>query len=256
VAAKSLSIVLAVYNGEQTLQHALDSIAIQKTDEVEVLVIDGNSTDGTVDVVRRNESIVDRWISEPDTGIYNAWNKGLATATGQWIGFVGADDWYAPGGLAAYLKAVREAAPEVEFLSSRVDYHALGGPSEVIGREWRWPDFQRQMTVAHVGALHRRKLYERLGLYDESYRICGDYELLLRAKGSLRAGFLPEVTAHMGGGGCSNNMLEKVFEETRRAKHESGGRSALRCRVERDWDHFRARVKRALGAWSSAEPAR
>lgn len=245
---KKLSIVIAVFNGAATLQAALDSIRREKTPEIELVVVDGQSTDATVAIVERNADLVDRWISERDDGIYSAWNKGLALASGDWIAFVGADDWYAPGGLTACLEAVRRARPDTEFLSSRVRYHALFGAPFEIGRAWDWQAFQRHMTVAHVGAMHHRSLYARVGRYDERYRICGDYELLLRARDTLRAEFFPVLTAEMGGGGVSNNQLRRTYDESSRAKHEAGGRPAWRCRVERGWDFFRARVKRRLGA--------
>lgn len=243
---KSISIIVAVFNGEGTIQKTLDSIRSQKADDVELIIIDGNSTDATRDIVSRNLDIVDHFVSEPDTGIYNAWNKGLAIAKGDWFAFIGADDWYAEGALAAYRRAVASTRPGTELISSRVRYHALYGDPRLIGRCWSWPAFQRHMTIAHVGALHHRALYARLGKYDESYKICADYELLLRARGTLRAEFIDFVTANMGGGGVSNNQLHRTYAENARARASSGGRSRMLTEIERRWDFFRAKLKRRI----------
>ena len=88
-----ISVVIAVYNGKATLQQCLDSVTQQTYSHVELIVIDGGSTDGTVDLIRANAQKIAYWISEPDRGIYNAWNKALAQAKGDWICFLGADDY-------------------------------------------------------------------------------------------------------------------------------------------------------------------
>ena len=241
-----LTVVVAVYNGEATIGKALDSIRAQKDARIELVVIDGNSSDRTRLIVEAAGDLVDQFVSEPDTGIYNAWNKGLALARGEWISFLGADDVFTEGALAAYLAAAADADDAVDLISSRVRYHPNFGEPFVIGREWKWHEFRRHMTIAHVGALHRRGLYARLGAYDERYRICGDYELLLRARDTLEPLFIPALTVEMGGDGVSNNQLLRTFAETCRAKWESGGRSRVMCEAERHWDYFRAKVKRAL----------
>lgn len=241
-----LSIITVVFNGAATIQRAIDSVLAHDSPEVEYIIIDGASTDGTVDIIERNRSRLAHFVSEPDGGIYPAWNKGLRAARGRWIAFLGADDWYVQGGIAAYLDAIARAGERTELISSRVRYHAAFSAPFEIGKCWAWPAFQRHMTVAHVGAVHRKSLFDRLGTFDESYRICGDYELLLRARNSLIAEFFPLVTAEMSGGGVSNNQLQRTYDESCRAKHEAGGRPLWRCKSERAWDHFRARVKRRL----------
>jgi glycosyltransferase involved in cell wall biosynthesis len=216
--------------------------------DIELVVVDGVSTDGTQDIVRSAGSLVSCFICEPDTGIYNAWNKGLKVASGEWIMFIGADDWFTPGALGVFRNATAHAAVDTEFISSRVRYHALYGEPFLIGKRWSWPAFQRHMTIAHVGALHRRSLFARLGVYDENFRICGDYELLLRARETLRAEFIDVVTAEMGGAGVSNNQLARTYDESSRARRDTGGRAPWRVSVERRWDYLRAILKRRLKA--------
>lgn len=244
---KLISIVVAVYNGSRTLEKLFDSIRYQKSQDIQLVVIDGGSTDGTQSIVRSASDIVDYFISEPDSGIYNAWNKGLSVARGKWIAFIGADDFYAEGALNLYRDVAFSAPGDIEYISSKVRYHAPYGRPEIIGRPWSWPAFQRYMTVAHVGSLHKRTLFDRLGSYDETYRICGDYELLLRARNTLKTLFVDQLTVEMGGEGVSNNRLEQTYAENARARHITGGRGKWRVVVEKKWDFFRARVKRQLG---------
>jgi glycosyltransferase involved in cell wall biosynthesis len=245
-ATNKLSIIVAVYNGASTLPKLFESLRLQIVAGIELIVVDGASVDATHSVVHDFWNLVARYLSEPDTGIYNAWNKGLGLSTGEWIAFVGADDWYVPGALRIYFDAALNAKADTELISSRVLYHPLYGAPFVIGRAWSWPAFQRHMTIAHVGALHRRSLFTRLGCYDETYRICGDYELLLRARETLKVEYLDVVTAEMGGGGVSNNQLYATYEESSRARRTVGGRAAWRVSIERWWDYFRALVMRRI----------
>jgi glycosyltransferase involved in cell wall biosynthesis len=219
-----MSVITATYNAAKTLQACIDSVAAEGLAELEHIVIDGGSRDGTVDVIRANEQRIGKWVSEPDRGVYDAWNKGLALARGEWIAFLGADDTYVPGALAAYRQLATDH-PEAELLSSQVVYVSDGGTTRVIGGPWSWPRFQKLMTIAHPGSFHRRALFERLGSFDVNYRIVGDYELLLRARGSLRAVFMPQVTVRMSAGGLSDST--RALGEAARAKRQSGGRPLL-----------------------------
>lgn len=225
------SIIIACFNGEQTIKHAIESVFLQKNKNVELIVIDGASTDNTIGVLKECADKIDYWISEPDTGIYNAWNKGVRVARGKYISFVGADDILLPGALDAYAR-LTEAFPEAEYLSSRVSY-GDGRSARIIGSPWQWSRFRRYMTVAHVGSMHRRSLYDRIGLYDESFRITGDYELLLRAGPTLRTAYMPDVTAVMGTGGISSGQSHRVFNETARAKGLHAGLSSFLVAFDR-----------------------
>ncbi len=232
-AAPLFTIITAVRNGAKTLDKTIASIAGQTFDDFEYLVIDGASTDGSARILERWNDHISYWISEPDGGIYDAWNKGVRLARGEWIAFLGADDEYYPHALANYADFIAgQGASNPQYVSSRVELFSNNVCVGTIGKAWEWPRFSKYMTAAQVGAMHKRELFTAYGPYDTSYRICGDYEFLLRPRQTLRAGFFPIVTAKMALGGVSNANPHLALVEQARAKSSTGGRAAWLCRLE------------------------
>jgi glycosyltransferase involved in cell wall biosynthesis len=228
-----ITVITAVFNGAKTLERSILSVINQSYDNLEYIIIDGASGDGTLDIIRRYEEAIDYWVSEPDGGIYDAWNKGIRLAGGDWLAFLGADDIYLPGALNAYGEAIAGRSDRrLEYISSRVNLTQGAKVIRTIGGHWSWKSLRRYMNVAHVGSLHSRALFERYGLFDTSYKIGGDYEFLLRPKAGLRATFMNSITVNMGIAGASNNNL-LGFREKERAKVTTGGQSALLSHLER-----------------------
>ena len=242
-----VTIITATFNGAEQLPIMIQSVRDQIYDNIEWIVIDGNSTDETVAVLRSNEDVIDYWVSEPDRGIYDAWNKGIALARGEWIAFLGCDDSYYPDAVEQYVRYLAANDDrQFDYVSSKLALvNARHEIIEVIGRAWSWSRFRKKMVVAHVGSLHHRRLYERYGLYDTTYKSAADYELLLRFHETLRAGFLDVITASMQYGGVSNYMFP-ALAEAKRAKHETGGRSNLLCSLDNMVDMTKIILKRTL----------
>ena len=224
-----VSVITAVYNGLPDLPSCLDSVIHQDYPNIEHIVLDGGSRDGTVDVLRQYDDQIALWKSEPDSGIYDAWNKALLQANGEWICFLGADDEYLPGAVSAYM-ALAAKNPQAEYLSSKVRVVHPSGYERTLGSAWAWRKFSRSMCTPHVGSMHRRSLFDRLGAYDTSYRIVGDYELLLRARHQLQTSYLPAITVMMKYGGISTSRVALV--EQARAKVATGNRSRFLAAVE------------------------
>jgi len=243
-----VTVITSTFNGQPYVAGCLESVLRQDYPNIEHIVMDGGSRDGTVDILRRYDDRIALWKSEPDKGIYDAWNKALAEAQGEWICFLGCDDELLPGAVSAYI-ALAAKNPEAEYLSSQVRWvHPSGYVNPAHGRPWSWKRFSKAMCVAHPGSMHRRSLFERLGTYDTSYRTAADYELLLRARGELKAAFMPVVTAIMRAGGASDNS--DALLEAYRARTLTGQRNVLLAKTEL-WE-FRIRFKlgvfrRALG---------
>jgi len=224
-----VTVVTAVFNGEPYLARCLESVLAQDYPNIEHIILDGGSTDGTLDVLRQYDDRVALWKSEPDKGVYDAWNKALNLARGEWICFLGVDDLYLPGAIAAYVELARKN-PEAEFLSSKAKLDHPSGYCPIFGGPWAWPRFATAMSTIHVGTMHHRSLFQRLGRFDITYRIAGDYDLMLRAKDTLRTAFLPEVTIVMRAGGLSDSTAG--LYEARRAKVMNGVRTPLIANME------------------------
>jgi len=223
---RKLSIIIATYNSEKTLSFALDSLLSQRISAFECVVIDGNSTDNTLDIIKKFESkfleknIDFKWISEQDKGIYDAWNKGLDLANGDWISFLGSDDKYKEGALNKYAEIINNIKPnhKVDLVYSNVDYVSNSKLIRKLNGEWFWDKFKRYMCIAHVGSFHNKEYFKTYGYYNIDYKICGDYELLLRAKEDLSTLKLNFTTVEMEAGGVSNDLTNKAFKETYHAK--------------------------------------
>lgn len=204
-----ISIITATYNAEKYLPTLTESIRNQNSKNFQFLIIDGGSKDSTLQIIERNKDIVNYWSSEPDHGIYDAWNKGLSKATGDWIMFLGSDDILLPGTLKLYSSFIENLKnrEDIDLISSKVQMIDTNGkPIRIKGWKFQWPHFLKEMTIAHPGALHSRNLFNTYGVFNTDYKIVGDYELLLRAGKNLNAAFLDEVTVKMSEGGMSDSV--------------------------------------------------
>lgn len=192
-----ISIVVAVFNGKATLQQCIDSVALQTYRNRELIIIDGGSTDGTVELLKANRGKIANWISLPDRGIYNALNKGVSRAQGDWICFLGADDYLWDDQVLEKMAGQLEQLPaDIRIAYGQVMIvHADGESLYPVGEPWTEikGKFKQVMCIPHQGVMHRRSLFEQHGQFDESFRIAGDYELLLRELKTGDAAFIPEV---------------------------------------------------------------
>lgn len=213
-----VSIVIATYDAAATLQECLSSIAGQTFPDWEVLVVDGASRDSTVDVIRANQQHVAWWHSGPDGGIYDAWNKALEHASGDYVMFLGADDALDhPTTLARIFDAVGGLTPDlVTGLGLLVS--PGGDPLLRFGRPWDFRKVERRMTVCHPGMLHRRRLFELHGRFDTGYRICADYDFILRLPASTTGVHVDMPIARIRDAGISRTRRWLMLEESRRAQ--------------------------------------
>jgi glycosyltransferase involved in cell wall biosynthesis len=211
-----ISIVTSSFNDYSLLKKTFANIAAQTYPNIQYIVVDGGSSDGTVELLESSASVVDVWISEPDQGIYDAWNKAILLSKGDYIAFLGAGDTYLPEGLEALVN-LAVMNKNAEFIYGNVSVEGEKQRSRIIGRPWSWHLFRRYMCTTHVGALHSKKLFERYGLFDISYQIAGDYELLLRPAEKLIAAYINQAVVVMLAGGISQRNF-KVLYEVKRAK--------------------------------------
>jgi glycosyltransferase involved in cell wall biosynthesis len=216
-----ISIILATYNAGKYLEEALQSILLQNYPGLELIVIDGKSEDDTLGIIQKYQEHIFFWKSEPDKGIYDAWNKGIGVSTGEWIMFLGSDDKLLQDSLISYSDFINSVNQDVEFISSKMMYTDKHmNPYRTMGWKWEWPKFQLEMTVAHTGSLHAKKLFEKYGKYNTDYKIVGDFELLLRPGKNLKTAFLDKTTVMYREGGASDSYA--AILEACKASRTSG----------------------------------
>ena len=229
-----LTIITACYNSEATVKDTIASVLNQTYTHIEYILIDGNSTDNTVTIIEsyqkrfQDKGISYQWISEPDKGIYDAMNKGIAMAKGKWISFLGSDDFFLENALASYAKILMNINMNYDYIYSNVRVENR----KIFNDVWSWKKFRRKMNIAHVGALHNKEYFKKYGLFDTKYGIAGDYELLLRAKDKLITLKLDEVTTIMSSEGVSNTQIIETYRETTRAKLETAKVAVLICKLD------------------------
>ncbi|MDX1516534.1 MAG: glycosyltransferase family 2 protein [Woeseiaceae bacterium] len=212
-----LSIVIATWQAAATLDSALRSVVEQEFRDWELLIPDGGSTDGTVDVIRQYEPHVQWWQSRPDEGIYDAWNQALGHARGEYVCFLGADDVLADErALARLFVAIGDDDYDLVTSCGR-NVDASTGRSVVYGSAWDYDRIGRRMIVCHPGLLHRRTLFERFGRFDTRYRIVGDLDFLLRLPPEIRTRHVDAITVVIDAGGLSRTDVMLRLREQRSA---------------------------------------
>lgn len=211
-----VTIITSVLNGDNTLEETFQSVFNQTYPNIEYIVVDGGSTDNTLGLIRKYEDNISYWVSEPDTGIYNAWNKGIKLAEGDWFLFLGSDDILEERGIEMLIEKVRSSNQTLDYVSAKSIVFNDKGKYKITGEPWSWSNFRRYVCTAQCGAIHSKRLYEEVGLYDESFKIAGDYELLLRKGDALKTAFVDKENIRFRLGGVSNGSL-KAIKETNRA---------------------------------------
>jgi glycosyltransferase involved in cell wall biosynthesis len=205
-----ITIIVAVFNGEATLEQCILSVENQTYAHKQLIVIDGGSEDGTVSLLQKNAHHIDYWISEKDSGVYSAWNKGLVHAAGEWICFLGADDYFfETSTLEKLVKSLQVVPSVINIAYSQVMVvNKKGEPLFSVGEPWDKSSslFKAGKCLPHQGVMHRNTLFMHQGFFDESFKIGGDYELMLRELIQADAFYIPRViSAAMRQGGLSSN---------------------------------------------------
>lgn len=243
-----ISIIVATYNIGKTLEGAIRSVLYQTYPNIELIVVDGGSTDDTMTIVNNyKKDFGDNMIcvSEKDKGIYDAWNKGIQLATGEWITFLGGDDYLVQDYGMNYYSVLSEK-PELNFISA---INLLVTENDYPIRYYGQPITKRfgtYCTIAHVGSLHHRSLFDKYGLFDIRFQIAGDYDFLLRARQDIVSFFLPKLSAIVRDGGVSNSKIVSVFKEQMNAKLANKARNASLCRYDFMIAYLKYRIRKVI----------
>lgn len=206
----SFSVIIATYNAEAFIEQSIESVLNQNLN-VQIIIVDGLSTDRTMDRVRKYESKGVVVLSEKDFGVYDAWNKGIELASGDWLIFLGADDYFSSTTCIEELD---------KFLTNENTANIVYGTINVIDQDgvtirvenMPWSlcrqRFNKNMPFTHVGSAHKKSLFQKRR-FDASLKIAGDYDFLFPIFLSDAVAFAPEYVINMRSGGLSTNLKNR-----------------------------------------------
>jgi glycosyltransferase len=215
---QKISIITASFRSELTIQDTLESVNIQSYPHIDHIIIDGASKDGTLALVGAHGKRVTYVTSEPDEGIYDAYNKGLAIADGEVIGFLNSDDYYATPYVIEHVMRVFEDQ-SIDAVYADLVYVDMNDINKIV-RHWRSKpyrkgDFARGFTPAHPTLFLRRSVYDRTGVFNLELRLASDYEFMLRAfhTQGVNSVYLPEVLVRMRTGGATGGTFPSIKKQ-------------------------------------------
>ncbi|WP_196596236.1 glycosyltransferase family 2 protein [Pectinatus frisingensis] len=207
-----ISIITVSYNAARTIEQTIQSVVNQTYDNIEYIIIDGGSTDGTVDIIKKYENKIAYWVSEPDDGIYDAMNKGLGKVTGDVIGIINSDDWYDINTVDNLIQIFRENT-NVGVIYGDLIFCDYLGKTLYRGKP-NIRKLHKDMTIFHPTVFFRYCLYKQYGGFSDKYIISADYEFVLRLYNkNINFYYLQNDLAYFRAGGASEKSLLLGFYE-------------------------------------------
>jgi glycosyltransferase involved in cell wall biosynthesis len=210
-----VSVVTVVRNSAPTLGRAAESVFTQNYPNIEYIVVDGGSTDGSLEVIGRMDERIAVWVSGADSGISDAFNRGIALARGEIVGLLNSDDWYEPNVMEAVVDAMQKCNADIAYgkAAKWKGNHRMGFITSDASL------LETEMTLCHPTVFVRRACYERFGLFRLDFHLAMDYEWLLRAKvGGARFCAVNKCIANMRGGGVGDRRWWRGQMEVARAR--------------------------------------
>jgi glycosyltransferase involved in cell wall biosynthesis len=211
------SIITVCYNSAKTIRNAIESVISQKNIQLEYIIIDGLSSDGTLGIIKEcadcKENI--HWISERDKGIYDAMNKGIALATGDIIGILNSDDFYTNPYVLSKVNAVFESSANLDSVYADICYVNQENPTK-IARYWvsgQQRSFKKGWHPAHPAFFVKREVYNKYGYFNLDYKLASDFEIMLRLleKYKISTRYMPEYIINMRLGGTTNRLIKNII---------------------------------------------
>lgn len=216
------SIITITYNSEKTIERTLVSVLAQTCTDYEYIIVDGASKDSTMEIVRKYEPLFEgrmKWKSEPDTGIYNAMNKGIMRSTGEIIGIVNSDDWLEADTLQILVEEMaQDDDNRKKILTGEVLFHYADGSTQLYPTSYeRYEHYAKRyrMGLNHPATFVPRCIYDKMGIFDEEFKLYADADFILRCyKAGVGVHFINKVLSNMADGGASNVRSRKELNDS------------------------------------------
>ncbi|MCK5789071.1 MAG: glycosyltransferase, partial [Chlamydiia bacterium] len=197
-----ISIITVVFNGVEYLEQTIQSVINQSYDNVEYIIIDGGSTDGTVDIIRKYEDQIDYWVSEKDKGIYDAMNKGLQLVVGEYVGIINADDFYEPFAIEKSIECIKNN--NADYSMGKVQYVNTKQVASPIYPLMEGKIYQ-EMFYPHISAFILRTIYKKIGFFDMNLKIASDHDMALQIHlAGFKAVYVEEIIGKITEDGISS----------------------------------------------------
>ena len=234
-----ITVITTSFNSAKTIEGTLKSVLTQTYEDYEYLIVDGASTDGTLDIAHRYEPLFEgrmKIVSEPDKGIYDAMNKGIAHATGDVVGFLNSDDFFTDDSVLETIAKSFMAIPELEAVYGDVHYVDESDLTRTVryysSHRFYREKMRRGYMPAHPSFYCKKSCFDKFGNYDISFKIAADFELLLRIiyKGNIAMTYIPKDFVTMRTGGASSSGLKshrQIFKDHWRAFRKNGIKTNL-----------------------------
>jgi len=200
-----VSVITVSYNAVNTIEKTIQSVLEQSYENIEFIIIDGGSTDGTVDIIKKYKSDISYWVSEKDNGIYEAMNKGISLAKGEFIGILNADDFYLKKAIELSVEKIQATNSLYSF--ANVKHVGRNNTLRPIYPLEKGKVYQ-EMPYPHISAFIAKKIYNDVGLFDESFRITSDHDMAMKIHiKNYKYCYLDKVIAEVERGGVTNSLL-------------------------------------------------
>lgn len=216
-----VSIITIVLNSEKTIEKTMQSVLGQTYDNIEYIIVDGGSTDGTLDIIKKYGDNIS-WISEPDEGISDAFNKGIKLSRGEIIGILNSDDWYELDAVEKVVKAYC-ADPDIDVIYGDLCFYKGNKPLFVQAPNPKPKRILEVIIYNHPTCFIKRDCYDKFGTYDTNFKFAMDHDLLLRFQiNEKKFHYIHSVLTNMTFGGVSDMQEVKTLKETKRAHAKYG----------------------------------
>lgn len=227
-----ISLITATYNSAETLRDTMQSVLNQTFKDIDYIIVDGNSKDGTMNIIKEFEPKFEgrlRWVSEKDKGIYDAMNKGVRMAQGDIVGILNSDDFFASNDVLEKVNAAFTENPAIDGVYADVRYVDWNDTDKTV-RMFSGKDFTREKLCwgkmpPHPSFYVKRECYDKFGLYSLDYPICADYDMFVKMIwiGNINTLYINDVFVNMRSGGTSSNGIKvhrKIMRERMRCVRE------------------------------------